>query len=75
MEPGMNNPQTTFNSLIPVMVSPLAPREILDRTSPIRVAVHYYDGATLTFLFDRDTLVTNLNGMISRAGWVRKVVL
>lgn len=71
----MNNPQTTFNPRIPAMGSPLAPREIPGRASPIRVAVYYYDGATLTFLFDRDTRVTDLNGMVSRAGQVRKVVL
>lgn len=45
------------------------------QSPPSKISVLYHDGATLTFLFDRDTLVTDLNGMISRAGQVRKVVL
>ena len=39
------------------------------------VVVSYRDGAVLTFLFDRSTIITDLNAMIGRAGQVRKVIL
>jgi hypothetical protein len=45
------------------------------QSSPSKIVVLYHDGAHLTYLFDRTTLIADLAAMISRAGRVRKVVL
>lgn len=50
-------------------------RQLRETDTSKVISVTYHDGAPLTFLFDRTTLIADLAAMISRAGRVRKVVL